>query len=178
MQGPVDLKCGAGWSGTPQLAWLARCIAHTHTAVKPRFGIPNIWQGRSPTPNPSPGWQGGQGVLRKSEPGRCPLPAPEHSRPHPGPRLVISHMLPSLTPGSTGLLSLAGETASFASWVGGAGAAFRPKQKLLNCGGLRWQAHVWVWEPSATGWGRRGGLTAPPCHRRGRALLMPRSALI
>lgn len=77
---------GAGPCGASARSWLreqhpaagkagavhhALTHTHTYTAVKPGFGIPNIWQGCPlPLRYPHPAGRAGQGVLRKSEPGR------------------------------------------------------------------------------------------------------------
>lgn len=182
MQGPAELQRGAGSpSSTPQLARLARCTArshtHTHTAVKPRFGIPNIWQGCPlPLRYPHPAGRAGQGVLRKSEPGRYLFLVPGCSCPYqrPQPHLPICYLL--WPTGSPNLL-LGGETRKgFTGWVRRAGASFRPRQKV-NPG--RWRGAVGgrpilafgnLWQQ--TGGGQKGlnaflahklGLSLSPC---------------
>ena len=103
---------GAGPCGASAPSWLperhpaagkagavhrARARTHTHTAVKPGFGIPNIWQGCPPPPPRSP--PGGQGRTRGPAEVRAwqvSSPCSLMLLPLPKAPASSSHMLPSL----------------------------------------------------------------------------------
>lgn len=71
LQGLADPRHRDGWSGTPQLVPLARCIAYTHTAFRPGFGILLARHVHYTTPS----WQGSTRSPVEIT-ARCPLPVP------------------------------------------------------------------------------------------------------
>lgn len=71
VQGLADPGHGYGWSRTPQLVPLARCIAYTHTAVRPGFGIPLARHAHYTIPS----WQGSTRSPVEIT-ARCLLPVP------------------------------------------------------------------------------------------------------